>query len=238
LTTRCRDDIHFERSLGRLDQPPLGAPAITNFDRRLAGILAAAARVFAAQGYDRAAIREVAEAAGVSVPGLYHYVRSKEEILYLIQLQAFESLVQRFTTGSRQLAEPESRLELLIRNHLERFLANLAELTVCAREIDRLKGEYQARIEATRREYFALAVRVFVDLGQKHGTLNVDPRTAALAVFGSINWVSTWYRPGAGPSPAALASAFLRLYLDGVLPRWAGASRPASSRGVMGGLDV
>ena len=65
-------------------------------DQKLAGILAAAAEVFAEEGYDRASIRSVAERAGVSVPGLYHYVRSKEELLYLIQVHVFGDLVQQY----------------------------------------------------------------------------------------------------------------------------------------------
>jgi hypothetical protein len=58
-----------------------------------------------------------------------------------------------------------------------------------------------------------------VDLGRQRGPLSVDPRTAALAMFGSINWVSTWYRAGSSPSADVLAANFLRLYLDGVVPR-------------------
>jgi AcrR family transcriptional regulator len=192
---------------------------LTNHDRRLAGILAAAAKVFAAQGYDRSSIREVAEQAGVSVPGLYHYVRSKDELLYLIQIHAFESLLDRLSRDTRDVPDPAARLGVLLRNHLERFLANLDELRVCTREIDRLAGDHRARIEAAQREYFAAAVRIFVELGQQHGPLTVDPRTAALAMFGSVNWVSTWYRPGSSPSADVLAGSFLRLYLDGVLPR-------------------
>ncbi len=191
---------------------------ITSHDRRLAGILAAAAHVFAAQGFDRSSIREVADKAGVSVPGLYHYVRSKDELLYLIQIDAFQSLVERFTKDTREVSDPRLRLEILVRNHLERFLANLDELRVCARELDRLTGEHRARIEAVQREYFALAVRVFVDLGNEYGPLAVDARTAALAMFGSVNWVSTWYRAGSSPAAPALTESFVRLYLDGVLP--------------------
>jgi len=209
---------------------------ITTYDRRLAGILAAAAHVFAAQGYDRASIREVAEQAGVSVPGLYHYVRAKDELLYLIQLHAFESLLERFHRDTRDTADPVARLEILLRNHLDRFLANLDELRVCAREIDRLTGDHRARIEAVQREYFAIAVRIFVDLGQQRGPLAVDPRTAALAMFGSINWVSTWYRAGSSPSADVLAARFLTLYLDGVLPR--AAAVPLQGVGAKGERDV
>jgi TetR/AcrR family transcriptional regulator, cholesterol catabolism regulator len=219
---------------------PRGSPAInTNHDRKLAGILEAAARVFARIGYDRCSIREVAEAAGVSVPGLYYYVRSKEELLYLIQLHAFGSLVERFKRESCQVEAPEARLELLIRNHLDRFLNNIPELAVCAREIDRLKGEYQSEIEAIRREYFAIAVRIFADLSEKHGPLTVDPRTAALAMFGSINWAFTWYRPGAGPSARSVAADFVRLSLEGVLPRGSGPSAEARQLvGAKGASDV
>jgi len=184
------------------------------------------------QGYDRASIREVAEQAGVSVPGLYHYVRSKDELLYLIQVHAFESLLERFARDTREVTDPAARLRILLRNHLDRFLANLDELRVCAREIDRLTGDHRARIETVQREYFAVAVRIFLELGQQRGPLTIDPRTAALAMFGSVNWVSTWYRAGSGPPADVLAASFLTLYLDGVLPRPGGASvRGAGPKG-------
>jgi AcrR family transcriptional regulator len=188
------------------------------YDKKLRRILAAAAQEFAEQGYDRASIRGVARRAGVSIAGLYYYVRSKEELLFLIQYDVFHGLVERYRAESRGLGHPASRLELLIRNHLERFLANMSELIVCSREIDRLKGDFQARIEAKRREYFTLALRNFAELNELHQGSLVDPRTAALAMFGSINWVYTWYRPASGPSAARMAEDFTRLYLRGVLP--------------------
>ena len=64
------------------------------FDRKLARILSSAARVFARDGYGGASIRAVAGDAEVSLAGLYHYVKSKEELLYLIQLHTFRALVE------------------------------------------------------------------------------------------------------------------------------------------------
>ena len=193
--------------------------SVEKFDQKLGDILAAAAQVFAEEGYDRASIRGVADRAQVSIAGLYYYVRSKEELLYQIQVDVFGSLVARFNAESVGVSEPEARLELLVRNHLERFLANLAELVVCSRELDRLKGEYRERIEAIQREYFGLAVRLFEEIGRTRGTGAADARTAALAMFGAINWVHTWYRPEAGPDAASLARQVVQLFLHGVLPR-------------------
>jgi AcrR family transcriptional regulator len=184
----------------------------------LANILGVATQVFADQGYDRASIRLVAERAKISVAGLYYYVSSKEELLFLIQFHAFDELIQQFQVGSQGLRDPVDRLRLLIRNHLERFLDNMAELVVCSREIDRLVGDYRQKIEDKHREYFGLALQLFRELVDPHEETRVDPRTAALAMFGSINWVHTWHRPEAGPSATQMADDLVRLYLQGVLP--------------------
>jgi len=189
----------------------------TKYDKKLASILAVATEVFADEGYDRASIRAVAERAGISVAGLYYYVSSKEELLYLIQFHAFDELVRRFQDGRQALADPADQLRLLIRNHLERFLGNMAELVVCSREIDRLVGDYRQQIEAKHREYFGLALGLFRELANQSEE-TVDPRTAALAMFGSINWVHTWYRPETGPSAAQMAEDLVQLYLRGVSP--------------------
>lgn len=190
---------------------------ITKYDKKLADILAVATQVFADEGYDRASIRMVAERAGISVAGLYYYVSSKEELLFLIQFHAFDALIQQFQARRGELADPVDQLRLLIRNHLERFLSNMAELVVCSREIDRLVGDYRQTIEDKHREYFGLALQLFRELAdQRQQETRVDPRMAALAMFGSINWVHTWYRPETGPSATQMAEDLVRLYLQGV----------------------
>ena len=83
------------------------------YDRKLVEILRTAAAVFAEVGFDPASIRMVADRADVSVAGLYYYVHSKEELLYLIQYHVFDGLVSRFEADSeRMLAEGEQDLPL------------------------------------------------------------------------------------------------------------------------------
>ncbi len=190
----------------------------TKYDKKLANILAAATQVFAEEGYDRASIRMVVERAGISIAGLYYYTSSKEELLFLIQYHAFDELIQQFQVGSQMLEDPADRLRFLIRSHLERFLGNIAELIVCSREIDRLVGDFRQKIEDKHREYFGLALEQFKALAKQHKATRVDPRTAALAMFGSMNWVHSWYRPETGPSAKKMADDLVRLYLQGVLP--------------------
>ena len=193
------------------------------YDRKLVEILRTAAAVFAEVGFDPASIRMVADRADVSVAGLYYYVHSKEELLYLIQYHVFDGLVSRFESDSeRMLAEggeaarPENRLYRFIHNHLDHFLADMDSLTVCTRELGRLNGDYLSQVEALQRRYFSQAFEIFRELCGTRGGKQMDPRTATLAMFGAINWVSTWYDPASDKSAGELAEELVRLYLHGV----------------------
>ena len=193
------------------------------FDRKLVDILHTAAAVFAEVGYDPASIRMVADRAGVSVAGLYYYVRSKDELLYLIQYHVFDGLVRRFESdsaemlaGSGETARPEARLHRFIHNHLDHFLADMASLTVCTRELGRLSGDYLQQVEALQHTYFHQALEIFQEICAAHDDRPFDPRTATLAMFGTINWVSSWYDPASDKSAGELAGEFAKLYLRGV----------------------
>ena len=212
----------------KLQETPGAAPRrqkTEKFDRKLVEILRTAAAVFAEVGYDPASIRMVADRAGVSVAGLYYYVRSKDELLYLIQYHVFDGLVRRFETDSAQMladggeaARPQTRLHRFIHNHLEHFLADMASLTVCTRELGRLSGEYLQQIEVLQRSYFSQAFEIFQELCSAQDDSRMDPRTATLAMFGTINWVSSWYDPASDKTAGELASEFAKLYLRGVSP--------------------
>jgi TetR/AcrR family transcriptional regulator, cholesterol catabolism regulator len=195
------------------------------FDRKLVEILRTAASVFAEVGYDPASIRMVADRAGVSVAGLYYYVRSKDELLYLIQYHVFDGLVRRFASDSAQMladggeaARPQARLQRFIHNHLDHFLADMASLTVCTRELGRLDGEYLQQVETLQRAYFHQAFEIFQELCSARDDSRMDPRTATLAMFGTINWVSSWYDEASDTPASELAGEFAKLYLRGVSP--------------------
>lgn len=212
----------------KLRETPGAAPRrqkTAKFDRKLVEILRTAAAVFAEVGYDPASIRMVADRAGVSVAGLYYYVRSKDELLYLIQYHVFDGLVRRFDTDNAQMlasggeaARPETRLHRFIHNHLNHFFADMDSLTVCTRELGRLSGDYLQQIEGLQRTYFSQAFEIFQELCSAQDDSRMDPRTATLAMFGTINWVSSWHDPAGDKTAGELAGEFAKLYLRGVSP--------------------
>lgn len=88
------------------------------YDERLNQILVAATSTIARLGYEKASMREVAKAAGVSLAGLYHYFDGKEKILFLIQFRAFGSLLNDLREKLHGIDDPEMQLRAMIRAHL------------------------------------------------------------------------------------------------------------------------
>jgi len=71
--------------------------------QRREAILNAALDLFERKGFQDTTIEEVAERAGLSVPTLYRYVRSKGELLLVLQRAGIERLLER---GQRVLDAP------------------------------------------------------------------------------------------------------------------------------------
>src|SRR5258706_4500034 len=93
-----------------------GAPEMP--DARRQEIIDAAAIVIDRKGYDGATIQEVADAVGILKGSLYHYIKSKEDLLFW----ATEDWQRRF---SRILVKVETeggdaraRLAVLVREHI------------------------------------------------------------------------------------------------------------------------
>ncbi len=202
---------------------PSGSPPTPNrtrsYDRKLDHVLGAAARVMSREGYGRATMRQVAREAGMSLAGVYHYFASKEELLFLLQFHAFDSIVAALTEKLEPVRDPRRRLGLVVTNHLEHFLARMDELKVCVHEMESLRGEYYRRVQDLRREYFRITLEIVEAVGAQAGGTKVKARLATLYLFGMLNWIYMWYPAERGVSGEALAEALIALFLDGYLPR-------------------
>src|SRR3989442_13083012 len=115
------------------------------YDERLEQFLARAAKVFASKGYHPTRLRDLAAASGMSLAGMYYYVRGKEELLALIQERCFTRVL---AGAERALAalpagesDPGERLQAFIRHHVTFFAAHMAEMKVLSHEASSLTGE-------------------------------------------------------------------------------------------------
>jgi len=199
----------------RLNSRQSSQPAETRFDRRLSEILAHATDVFDEKGYEGASMRDLSRASGTSLAGLYYYFESKEKLLYLIQRHTFTTIVERLRNRLAAITDPEARIRAFILNHLEYFLTNQKAMKVLSHEDEVLKNGYGAEIATIKREYVRTCVELLEDL-KRANNLEFSSRTAALSLFGMMNWIYTWYKPRVDGDAQTLAPEMSDIFLRGV----------------------
>src|SRR5579885_90219 len=167
-----------------------------------------------ANGYEGASMRDLSRASGMSLAGLYYYFESKEKLLYLIQRHAFTAILERLKARLEGVTDPEQRIRVFIGNHLEYFLANQKAMKVLSHEDEVLKDGYGAEIASIKREYVQTCIQL-IEEWKRSKRSNGSSRTAALSLFGMMNWIYTWYRPRDGQA-GQLAQEMGDIFLHGL----------------------
>jgi AcrR family transcriptional regulator len=185
------------------------------YDKKLNSVLSASSALFASKGFERATIRDVSQATGMSLAGLYYYFKSKEELLFLIQFRAFESICEELREIIANEADPQTCLQSMINMHFEYFIRNMNDLKICSREIESLEGDFYQKVAEKRKEYFDLTQSIFEKIINESGDSSADARLAALYLFGTLNWIYQWYRPGRDPGAEEMAGQLSGIYLQG-----------------------
>ena len=168
-------------------------------------ILAAAARIFREKGYHGTSVRDIAEAVGLLKGSLYHYIRSKEELLARLFEGLLEDTVRELGSIVARDASPEARLRDMVRSYAGAVMAQHDAVGLYLREWRSLPPTELAGLGARRRRMRALFTDV-IDDGVRAGSFAAgDAKIAALAILGSCNWLYEWYRPEGRLSPVAIA---------------------------------
>src|SRR5579864_811123 len=200
----------------RSRQPGKAAPVNgAHFEQQLGKILEGATAVFCDKGFAGASMRDIAAKTGMSLAGMYHYLGSKERLLYLIQKHSFSTIVSRLRERVANTSDPEQGIRVFILNHLEYFLQHQEAMKVLSHEDEALTGKYREEITQIKREYYRIC-RELLDRYKKEKGLQFDSRTAVLSLFGMMNWIYTWYNPRLDGGAERLASEMGNILFRGI----------------------
>lgn len=189
---------------------------ISRHDQKLEFILRNAARIFAEKNYHSTTMRDISRATNVSLAGLYHYCKSKEELLYLIQDNCFGRVLERLEERLQEVDDPLGRLRIFIANHLSFFAANMAEMKILSHEAESLEGDLHRHVSTKKDRYTRLARRILKDIQQSHELARqIDLTVATYALFGMMNWIYNWYDPRGKLKVSELVDNVTRLFLNG-----------------------
>ena len=197
---------------------------------RYTSIVDAAEDVFARRGYHVASTREIARAAGLSLAGLYHYVGTKDELLFLVLDRALDTLVRALDAALAAARTPEARLLALIGTHLEFGFTHGAALRVINRDWELVAAPRRAEVAARRRGYIERGLRLLADL-DPHGRPGDELYSAINLLLGMLNGIAAGPFVRSAVDARTLAGQVGRLFLHGFL----GQSTEAATALTIGG---
>ncbi|MFO1325758.1 MAG: TetR/AcrR family transcriptional regulator [Rubrivivax sp.] len=210
--------------------PRRRAPPSPKHEDKRTAILRTAAQLFAANGYEATSLDMIADQMGMHKATLYHYVDSKESILYQCLVQSFGDLDEVMARMADRGTPVLERLRLFVHSLAQAQNNDFGRCLVLvgSRPLEMTSDggirAFQRRLDTTVRELVAAGI-------EDSSIRPCDPALFGALLFGALNWVPRWHRENGRLSLAQVVDGFLDMLLLGVATgspaRAQGCTRPA-----------
>ncbi len=187
-------------------------------------ILDAAIRVFARQGFHSTRVSDIADEAGVAYGLVYHYFKSKDEVLNELFTERWSLLLAAIEEADRSEATHRAKLEAVAGFIVDSYRHDPELMKVIIVEVTRAANSFgRTHLPEIRRAYDSIAN--IVAAGQEGGAFrsDIDPSFASMSFYGSIEQLlSGWIFdliPAADSDFDQAKSLLVATICDGLEPR-------------------
>jgi AcrR family transcriptional regulator len=158
-------------------------------------ILATAARLFSARGYQATTVRDIAREVGIQSGSLFHHFSSKEQMLVEMVREAAISMCVGAEALIAPISAPDERLRALVRFELDCFVGPRTRdfYAVLVSEWRDVPPSVQIELRGVRQRYARL-VRGVLDACHRDGLLRDKPDACAMVLHGVNMSAVTWFR--------------------------------------------
>jgi AcrR family transcriptional regulator len=150
-------------------------------------ILDAAIRVFARTGFHACRVSDIADEAGVAYGLVYHYFKSKDEVLNELFSERWSLLLAAINEVDGQSISPREKLDASARFIIDSYRHDPELMKVIIVEVTRAANSFgRTHLPEIRKAYDSIA-KIVAD-GQKSGDFrsDVDPEFASMWFYGAI----------------------------------------------------
>ncbi len=182
-------------------------------------ILKKSCHLMARQGFHGTSMRDLAQATGRSLSGLYHYFRSKEDLLFLINFYGFKTLNDTWARLADTFEHPREKLYTFVYFHTAYFIEHMDEMRVMTWGTHELHLEKATVIQKLKDRYTAAARGIVRDVYQADKRMDLDERRSwreTYLLFGMMNWMFSWYSAKDHGGVSDLVGDIYRTFVSGI----------------------
>lgn len=211
----------FPEAIAKSPAKPTNArkksPGVRHEDKRVA-ILRTSAQLFATHGFEATSLDMIADQLGMHKATLYHYINSKDEVLYQCLVKSFENLDEAIEKAHDRSIPVLDRLRqfAITLSHAQNNDFGRCLVLVGSRPLERMASSgiraFQRRLDTT--------VRELITEGIASGEVKpCNPGLLSAMLFGTLNWVPQWYRQEGKLSLDEVVDSFMTLLINGIAGR-------------------
>ena len=167
-------------------------------------ILEKALQLFYEKGYDAIGVQEIADAAGVTKPTLYHYFGSKYGLLQAVALEGYADLKTGMAEATEYRGDLPANLEQLTNFYFrfcsthEAYYKLMMAMMYSAKESDTYKA-----IQPYMSEIIAMMTQLFLSAGNVIGNMRGRQEQYSIVFFGLLNsYMLYWFNKSPEERPA------------------------------------
>jgi len=184
---------------------------------RVRRILEQSARLIYQHGFESTSMQQIADACGLTKAGIYHYIKTKEELVVAIMHYGMDLFEEEIYQKVVDIQDPVERLRMAMMRNIKLTLSR-KEVAVILNEPQTLPRAAQRELNARRRQYVTLLETTFREAIERGQIRSIDPTVATFSFLGIILWTPNWYRADGRLSMEQLAAEAFDLFFRGLAP--------------------
>jgi len=177
--------------------------------------------IFYEKGFKASSLKDIALKGGISKAGIYHYYKTKEEILLYILLKNTEDGVKALRQVLRQSKAlrlgPRKSFEGLIRAYAAHLLKSRKISLLVLRERHQLAGEYRNILREQEKSVFRLIRDQLANIPNTNKHLNLN--LVSFQIMSMIHWMGYWFDARGLLSQAAAIDQTIMVIFNGMLEK-------------------
>ena len=184
-------------------------------EQRRATVYGTATRILCDMGYEKASIRNIAEAMGMTKAGLYYYFESKEELLYQILDSYMNDLLTGIQGISEKVSDPFSFIRECIRFQVNLYCRDKYRSKLMIHDENCLSGKYYQTLKEKQCTYLSYWRKGLGEFCEQEGLQMENLSLDVHFLVGMCNWIYQWYDEKGEVEPEALAERVFNIFFYG-----------------------